>query len=72
MHVSPPLAVLIIVAAMVAGTAWLAPPQRELALATVMLPTATYQKLTLWGKEHAGTDGRPLTVVQAIEQLAGQ
>ena len=71
MYISPPIAVLGIMAAMVAGTVWLAPPPREVAQTTVMLPTATYQKLTLWGKEHAGEDGRPLTVVEVIEELAG-
>ena len=35
-----------------------------------MLPNATYQKLASWGKEYAGEDGRPLTVVQVIEALA--
>ena len=70
MQVSPPITVLAILAAMVAGTVWLAPPQREVAQVTVMLPMATYQKLARWGKEHAGADGRPLTVVQVIEELA--
>ncbi len=72
MHVSPPITVLAIMAAMVAGAVWLAPPQREMAQVTVVLPTATYQKLALWGKEHAGADGRPLTAVQVIEELANQ
>ena len=72
MHVSPPITVLAILAAMLAGAVWLAPPQRELAQVTVMLPTATYQKLALWGKEHGGADGRPLTVVQVIEELANK
>ena len=72
MHVSPPITVLAIMAAMVAGAVWLAPPQREMAQVTVVLPTATYQKLALWGKEHAGADGRPLTVVQVIEEFASK
>jgi hypothetical protein len=31
-----------------AGAAWLAPPQREVAQVTVMLPAATHQELALW------------------------
>ncbi len=72
MRLSPPLTVLIILAAMVAGTVWLAPPQRDAGQATVMLPTATYQKLALWGKEQAGAGGRPLTVAQIIDELASR
>lgn len=72
MRVSPPIVVLAIAAFGLAGTAWLAPPPREVAQVTVMLPTATYQKLARWGKEHAGADGRPLTVVQVIEALANK
>ncbi len=72
MHVSPPITVLAIIAAMVAGAVWLAPSEREVARVTVVLPTATSQKLALLGKEHAGADGRPLTVVQVIEELANQ
>jgi hypothetical protein len=70
MYISPPITVLAILAAMVASVVWLAPPQREVAQVTVMLPTATYQRLALWGKEHPGADGRALDVVQVIEELA--
>jgi hypothetical protein len=70
MYISPPIAVLAILAVGLAGAAWLTPPPREVAEATVMLPTATHQKLALWGKEDAGADGRPLTVAQVIEKLA--
>jgi hypothetical protein len=45
MYISPPIAVLAIAAAGLAGTAWLAPPPREVAQVTVMLPSTTYQKL---------------------------
>ena len=72
MRVSPPIAILGIMAALVAGAVWLAPPQREAAEVKVMLPAATYQKLTLRAKEHTGTDGQPLTVVQVIEELANE
>jgi hypothetical protein len=72
MHVSPTIAVLAIVTIGLAGTAWFAPPPCEVARVIVMLPTATYQKLALWGKEHAGAEGRPLTVVQVIEGHANR
>lgn len=65
MHVSPPISVLVIMAAVVAAAVWFAPPQREMGQVT-----ATYQKLVLWGREHAGADGRPLTVALVIEELS--
>lgn len=70
MHFSPPLTVLAIMAATVAGAATLAPPQHEARQVTVMLPAATYQKLLTWGTEYAEENGRPLTIVQVIEALA--
>jgi hypothetical protein len=48
MYISPPIGVLAILAVGLAGAAWLAPPQREAAQVTVMLPAATHQKLALW------------------------
>jgi hypothetical protein len=50
MYISPPISVLAIIALMVAGRVRLAPPPREGAQISVMLPAATYQKLTLWGR----------------------
>lgn len=70
MQVSPPITVLAMMAALVAVTVWLAPPPREAAQVTVVLPIATHQKLVLWGKEHADADGRTLTIAQVIEELA--
>lgn len=70
MQVSPPITVLAIMAVLVAVAVWLAPPPREVAQVNVTLPTATHQRLVQWGKEHAGADGRPLTIVQVIEELA--
>ena len=70
MRVSPPIAVVVIMSTLVAGTAWLKPPQRENSRVEVMLPTTTYHALALLGMEQAGDDGRPLTVVQVIEELA--
>lgn len=70
MYISPPISVLAILAVGLAGTAWVAPPQREVAQVTVGLPAATYSKLTLLAKGRIGTDGQPLTVAQIIEELA--
>lgn len=73
MYLSRPTIVLAILAVGVASTAWLAPPPpREIAQATVMLPATTYQKLALWAKDRASADGRPLTMVQIIEELANK
>ena len=70
MQVSPPIAVLATMAVLVAVVVWLAPPPREVAQVNVALPTATHQRLVQWGKDHAGVDGRPLTIAQVIEELA--
>ena len=70
MRVSPPIAVVVIMSALVAGTAWLKPPQRDNSHVEVMLPMVTYQALALRGKEDAGPDGRALSVVQVIEKFA--
>ena len=70
MYFSPPITALLIMASIVAATAWLVPPQPKAERATLMLPTATYKKLALWGREHADTHGQSLTVVQVIEALA--
>lgn len=59
MYISPPIAVMAILAAGLTSTAWLPPQPRGMAQATVMLPAATYQKLALWGKEHISADGHP-------------
>jgi hypothetical protein len=72
MYISPPIGVLAILAVGLAGAAWLAPPQREVAQVSVMLPTATHQKLALWARHRADPDGRPLTVVQVIEELVNK
>jgi hypothetical protein len=70
MKISPPIGVLAILAVGLASAAWLAPLPRENNQTSVMLSSATYQKLTLWGKAHADASGRPQTVAQAIETLA--
>ena len=69
MYISPPIAVLAILAAGLASAAWFDPPREETSV-TITLPEATYQKLSLWGKERGGEDGHSLTVAQVIEKLA--
>ena len=70
MQLSPPITILALMATLVACTVWLAPPQRQAAQVTVMLPTATHQKLAHWGRTHADASGRALTVAQVIEAIA--
>jgi hypothetical protein len=72
MRLSPPLTILAILAASLAGAAWFAPPMEASSQAVVVLPAATYQKLVLWAKEHTDLEGRPSSVAKAIETLADQ
>jgi hypothetical protein len=72
MYILPPIGVLAILAVGLASTAWLAPPQREVAPVTVMLPAATHQKLALWARDRADPDRRPLMVVQVIEEFVNK
>ncbi len=69
MKISIPITVLTILAVAVAGTAWLSPPVRDKAEVSIKLPAATYNKLALRMKGRTCADGRPLTVVQVIEDL---
>ena len=70
MYISPPITVLAILAIAYTATVLLTPPPREIAHVTLVIPSTTYKKLVLWGQANTGTDGRPLTVVQVIEELA--
>ena len=70
MKISPPIGVLALLVVGLASAAWLAPLPREKNQTSVTLSSDTYQKLTLWGRKHAGTDGRSQTVAQVIEKLA--
>lgn len=70
MYLSPPIAILAILAVGLASTAWLPQQPRETAQATVILPAATYGKLALWGNEHIGADVQPLAVALVIEEFA--
>lgn len=72
MRLSPPITVLCLMAALVAGTVWLAPSKRDASQVPVMLPAATYHKLVLLGEGRVGVDGKALTVVQLIEEFANK
>lgn len=72
MRISRPLSVLALMATMVAGAAWYAPPQHDTAQMAVMLPGATYQLLARKGEAKVDANGRPRSVVQVIEDLAAQ
>lgn len=72
MYLSPPIAILAILAVGVGGVTWLAPPPREPAWVAVHISTTTYDKLSLWAKEHPGGGGQPLTVAQTIDKLAAE
>lgn len=72
MRISPPVAVLAILALGVAAATWLAPLPRMAATVSVILPVATHQKLARWGQGHQGADGTALSVTEVIEVLAAQ
>lgn len=72
MRLSPPIAVLTILALGVAAATWLAPLPRLAPTVNIMVPTATHQKLALWGQGHLGADGTALSVTDVIEVLADQ
>jgi hypothetical protein len=72
MRISRPLSVLILMAAMVAGAAWYAPPQDKTAQVAVMLPLTTYHMLALKGEAEVDSTGRPRSVVRVIEDFAAR
>ena len=72
MRISPPIGALCIVAAAIAGTAWLAPKPTNNLLVTVMLPADVYRDLEQRGQRLAGDGGTVWTVPQVIQALAGQ
>lgn len=72
MRMSRPLSILILMAAMVAGAAWYAPPQDKTAQIAVMLPLATYHTLARKGEAEVDSTGRPRSVARVIEDLAAQ
>lgn len=70
MKISPPIGVMVILAVGITSAVWLGPLPRDKAQTSVALSSATYQKLSLWGKANAGTDGRSQTVAQVIDVLS--
>lgn len=69
--ISPPIIVSAMMAVLVAVTVWLVPPQKESMRVTVTLPLDSYNKLLLWGKEHADVKGKSLGVDRVIEKIIG-
>ncbi|MEO3429262.1 hypothetical protein AAFN88_10425 [Pelagibius sp. CAU 1746] len=69
---SRPLSVMILMAAMVAGAAWYAPPQGKVTQIAVMLPLATYHTLAQRGEAEVDSTGHPRSVVRVIEDLAAR
>ncbi len=70
MTLSPPITVLAIVIAAMAGTALLAPPpNKKLTQVCVEVPTGSYEKLALRTRDKVRTDGSPQTVRGLIEEL---
>jgi hypothetical protein len=72
MRISPPIAILLILAVVLAGAAWLAPPAHEAAEVSVSIPMDTYQKIALETKRYADATGRTITVDQYIRRRLGQ
>ena len=72
MRVSPPIGALCVVAAAIAGTAWLAPPTSGARQVAVMLPAALYQELVERGRPLSGNETAARSVPQVIEALARQ
>ena len=72
MHMSRPLSVLVLMAAMVTGAVWYAPPQQETALVTLTIPSDTYKLLALKAAAEPDATGRPGSVLQVIESFARQ
>jgi hypothetical protein len=68
MSVSPPLSVLAILAAALAGTAWLAPQPSPLRPVTVNLSAAAYGELANEAQRRSTVDGSPMTVSGIIEE----
>jgi len=70
MKISPPIAVLIILALGVVTASWLAPLPRLEPTVNIALATGTYKKLAQWGDGEQGADGATLSVTEVIEIFA--
>ena len=69
MRISPPITVLAILGVAFSGMAWLRAPARDEVRVSVTIPTATYEKLVLWGQANVSADGQAPTAGQALEQI---
>ena len=72
MRISPPIAILLILAVVVAGAAWLAPPPHETTEVAVSIPISMYQKLALQAQSYTDASGRTMTVEQYIRSRLGE
>jgi len=72
MTLSRPASVLILMAILVAATAWYAPPQQQTGRMSVMLPHDVYTLLARKGEADTDAAGRPRPVALVIEELAKQ
>jgi hypothetical protein len=68
MTFSPPLSVLAILGAALAGTAWLAPEPSLLRPVTVNLSAAAYNELANEAQRRSTAEGSPMTVSGIIEE----
>jgi hypothetical protein len=68
MTFSPPLTVLVILGAALAGTAWLAPEPNLLRPVTVNLSAGAYDELANEARRHSTVEGSPMTVSGIIEE----
>jgi hypothetical protein len=68
MTFSPPLSVLAILAAALAGTAWLAPEPNLLRPVTVNLSAGAYDELANEAQRRSTAEGSQMTVSEIIEE----
>ena len=72
MKFSIPITVLTILAITFVGVGVFSPPPNENVWVTVKLPATTFNKLALMTRNRTDSDGRPLTIVQVIEELLAE
>jgi hypothetical protein len=68
MTFSPPLTVLAILGAALAGTAWLAPDPSPLRPVTVNLSAGAYDELAKEAQRRTTAEGSPMTISGIIEE----
>ena len=69
MRLSPPISILIILAASMIGVASMTPTEPEAAEVVVLIPAATYNKLAGWSKTDTDMNGASLSVAHIIAEL---